>query len=84
MSYRTEIKPSKILTQNQINIATAIEERPPGYFIHISITTPIASALKNEKLLYLELSRSLNGYFKPLPDPGGGSASETAAKRFRK
>ena len=33
---------------------------PLGYFIHISITTPIASA---EKLLYIGLSRITNGYF---------------------
>ena len=34
------------------------------------------------KLLYIELSRSSNGYFKPLLDPGGGFTSETAARRF--
>jgi hypothetical protein len=39
----------------------------------------------NKKLLYLELSRSSNGYFKPLLDPGGGFRSETAvAQPFRK
>jgi hypothetical protein len=32
-----------------------------GYFVHIAITTPIASALKN-------FYRSPSGYFKPLPD----------------
>ena len=36
---------------------------------HISITTPIAPAMK--KLLYLGFSRISNGYFKPLLDPGG-------------
>ena len=56
---------------------------PLGYFIHISITktTPVASALK--KLLYLELSRSSNGDFKPLLGPDGGFTSETAARRFQ-
>jgi hypothetical protein len=37
-----------------------------------------------EKLLYLELSRSSNGFFKPLLDPDGRFASETAARRFRR
>jgi hypothetical protein len=39
-----------------------------------------------EKLLYIELysSRSSNGYFKPLLDPGGSFNSETAARRFQK
>jgi hypothetical protein len=27
--------------------ATLIQVRPPGYFTHVSITTPIVSALKN-------------------------------------
>jgi hypothetical protein len=36
-----------------------------------------------EKLLYLELSRSPNGFFKALLDPGGGLTSETAARRFQ-
>jgi hypothetical protein len=47
-----------------------------------------AYRLRLEKLLYLELSRSSNGYsvqyFKPLLDPGGGFASETTARRFQK
>jgi hypothetical protein len=37
-----------------------------------------------EKLLYLELSGSSNGFFKPLPGPGGGFTLETAARRFQK
>jgi hypothetical protein len=37
-----------------------------------------------EKLLYLELSRSPNGFFKPLLDPGGGFNSKTAEQRFHK
>jgi hypothetical protein len=36
-----------------------------------------------EKLLYLELSRSPNGFLKVLLDPGGGLTSETAARRFQ-
>jgi hypothetical protein len=33
---------------NHVNISVAvIQVRPPGYFTHISITTPIVSALKN-------------------------------------
>jgi hypothetical protein len=41
-----------------------------------------ARRLRLKKLLYIELSRSSNGYFKPLLDPGGGFTSETAARRF--
>jgi hypothetical protein len=37
-----------------------------------------------EKLLYIGLYKSSNGYFRPLLDPGGGFASETAARRFQK
>jgi hypothetical protein len=38
-----------------------------------------------KKLLYIELSRSSNRYFKPLLDPGGGFRSETGVtKPFRK
>jgi hypothetical protein len=49
----------------------------------VGITTPIVSALK--KLLCLELSRSSNGFFEVLLDPGGGFTSETAAAwRFQK
>jgi hypothetical protein len=43
-----------------------------------------AHRLRLEKLLYLELSRSSNRFFKPLLDPGGRFASETAARRFQK
>jgi hypothetical protein len=43
-----------------------------------------AHRLRLEKLLYLELSRSSDGYFKVLLDPGGGFTSETAARRFQK
>jgi hypothetical protein len=37
-----------------------------------------AHRLRLEKLLYLELSRSPNGFFKVILDPGGGFTSETA------
>jgi hypothetical protein len=40
--------------------------------------------LRLETLLYLELSRSPNGIFKPLLDPSGRFASETAARWFQK
>jgi hypothetical protein len=44
-----------------------------------------ARHLRLENLLYLELSRSSNGFFKPLLEPGGGFKSETAVtKPFRK
>ena len=43
-----------------------------------------AHRLRLEKLLYLELSRSSNGFLKPLLDPGGGFTYETAARRFQK
>jgi hypothetical protein len=53
----------------------------PGYFIHVSITTPIASALKNYyiNIWSFLVSRSPNGHFKPLLDPGGGFTSETVS-----
>jgi hypothetical protein len=43
-----------------------------------------AHRLRLEKLLYLELSTSPNGFFKVLLDPGGGFTSETAARRLQK
>jgi hypothetical protein len=48
---------------------------PLRNFIHISIIYNHARRLCLEKLLYIELSRSSNGYFKPLLDPGGGFTS---------
>jgi hypothetical protein len=39
-----------------------------------------AHRLHLEKLLYIGLSRSSSGYFKPLLDPGGGFTSETAVR----
>ena len=43
-----------------------------------------ARRLRLEKLFYVELSRSYNGNFKPLLDPGGVFTSETTARRFQK
>jgi hypothetical protein len=40
-----------------------------------------ARRLRLGKPLYLELSRSCSGFFKPLLDPGGGFNSETAERR---
>jgi hypothetical protein len=40
--------------------------------------------LRLEKLLYLELSSSSNGFLKPLLDPDDGFTSETAERRFQK
>jgi hypothetical protein len=56
---------------------------PPSYFTHIPITTP-THRLRLEKLLYIELSRSSNGFLKPLLDPDDGFTSETAERRFQK
>jgi hypothetical protein len=42
-----------------------------------------AHRLRLEKLLYLGPSRSSNGFFKPLRDPVGDFASETAERRFQ-
>jgi hypothetical protein len=42
-----------------------------------------AHRLRLEKLLYIELSRSSNGFFKVLLYPGGGLPSETAARRLQ-
>jgi hypothetical protein len=48
----------------------------PGVFYTCSYNH--ARRLRLEKLLYIELSRSSDGYFKPLLNPGGGFTSETA------
>ena len=72
-------------------------------YVYIIYTSPLVSSstpgvfytyfynhahrLRLEKLLYLELSRSPNGFFiffKVLLDPGGGFDSEIAARRFQK
>jgi hypothetical protein len=59
-----------------------IQVRSPGVFYAYFYNH--AHRLRLEKLLYLELSRSPNGFFEPLLDPGGGFTSETAARRFQK
>ena len=41
-----------------------------------------ARRLRLEKLLYIELSRSSNGFLKPFLDPDDGFISETAERRF--
>ena len=42
-----------------------------------------ARRFRLEKLLYLELSRSSNGYFKPLLDPGGRYETVSEVKRLQ-
>jgi hypothetical protein len=60
---------------------TLIHFRPPSYFTHVSITTPIVSALKNYyRWSFLEVQTD---FFKVLLDPGGGFTSETAERRFQ-
>jgi hypothetical protein len=47
----------------------------PGYFVHVSIATPVVSAVKN---YYIKSFLQAPTIFKPLLDPGGGLRSETA------
>jgi hypothetical protein len=62
--------------------ASHLHSRPaPGVFYKYFYN---ARRLRLKKLLYLELSRNSNGYFKPLLDPGGGFTSETAARQSQK
>ena len=71
---------------------TVIQGGPPGYFIHISITTPIVSALKNYyRQSFLEAPTDFLNHFwiqvavSLLKPPHGGFRSKTAAtKPFRK
>ena len=42
-----------------------------------------ARRLRLEKVFYLGLSRSSNGFLKPLLDPDDGFTSETAERRFQ-
>jgi hypothetical protein len=56
--------------------AAFIQVGPPGYFTHISITTPVVSALKNY-FTSRAPSGSPNGFSQKLLDPGGGFTSET-------
>jgi hypothetical protein len=43
-----------------------------------------AHRLRLEKLFYIELFNSSNGFLKPLLDPGDGSNTETAERWFQK
>jgi hypothetical protein len=43
-----------------------------------------ARRLRLKKLLYIEISRSPNGFFEPVLDPGGGLNFETAERRLQK
>jgi hypothetical protein len=64
-------------------ISPLLSSWTPGVFYTYSYNH--AHRLRLEKLLYLQLSRSPNGFFKPLLDPGGGFRSEMAVtKPFRK
>ena len=61
---------------------TQIRLGPNRHFIHISITTPIVSALKNLNIYsFLDV---LIQMAVPLLDPDGGPTSETAERRFQK
>ena len=65
------------------NISGFHSSSTPGVFYECFYNH--AHRLRLEKLLYTGLSRSSNGYFKPLLDPGGGFRSETAVtKPFQK
>jgi hypothetical protein len=71
----------------QLHISPRVSSSTPGVFYTRFYNH--AHRLRLEKRLYLELSRSPNGCFKVLLDPGGGFTSETAAetavtKPFRK
>ena len=68
---------AEIISYSVISVAF-IQVTPLGHFTHISITTSIVSALKKLLPVQKELSRSSNGFFKPILDPGGGFRSETA------
>ena len=69
--------------------ATAIQHSslrgPLGYFRHvsISITTPIASALKNYYTYICSFLGALTDFFFILLDPDGRFSSETAVRRFQ-
>ena len=45
---------------------TVIRVGPPGYFTHISITTPIASALKNYRAFWLKRRFAYGDSIKPV------------------
>jgi hypothetical protein len=59
-------------------VSPPVSSSTPGvFYVHFYNH---AHRLRLEKLLYLELSRSPSGFFLVLLDPGGGFASETAAR----
>ena len=63
---------------------TVIQGGPPGYFTHISITTPIVSASKNYYVPgFLEVPTDILNHFW-IQVPGGRFTFETATRRFRK
>jgi hypothetical protein len=63
-------------------ISDRLSSSTPGVFYKCFYNH--AHRLRLEKLLWIELSRSSNGHFKPLLDPGDRFNSETAARRFQK
>jgi hypothetical protein len=64
-------------------ISPRLSSGPPGVFYAYFYNH--AHRPRLEKLLYLvELSRSSNGYLKPLLGPGDGFTSETVARQFQK
>ena len=78
-------------TGNAGTSVNLIQVGPLGYFAHVSITTPIARALKNYSSWgFLEVSTDILSHFRiqmavSLPKPPyGGFGSETAVtRRFR-
>jgi hypothetical protein len=66
-----------------------IQVGPLGYFVNVSITTPIVTALRNYSITTpivttpIVTALSSSRFFKPLLDPGGGFTSKTAARRFQ-
>jgi hypothetical protein len=73
--------PGVELELSSLMSVTLIRSRPPA-LLHYFYNH--AHHLRLEKLLYIELSRSPNRFFKPLLDPGDGFTSETAERRFQK
>jgi hypothetical protein len=60
-----------------------IQVRPWG-ILYMLLRYDHPSSLRLEKVSCIEISRSSNGYFKPLLNQSGGFASEIAARRFQK
>jgi hypothetical protein len=59
-----------------------IQVTPLGYFTHISITTPIVSALRLEKLLSIELSRGSSSRWR-FQKRNGRYAAVSEVKRLK-